>query len=84
VKAEVVFAAMRGKMSTSEIAKKYGVQPMQVWLWKKIAEEELHTLYGMTPEKERMKKLQEKVDSLHSMLEAREKELELLKQDVES
>jgi len=45
-KAKVALAAIRGDMTISEIASRYGVHPNQVSSWKKIALENLEALFA--------------------------------------
>ena len=43
-KAQVVLEALRGERTLNELAAAYGVHPMQITQWKRVALEELPTL----------------------------------------
>ena len=43
-KAKVVLEALRGERTINELASEYGVHPMQITQWKRLALEELPTL----------------------------------------
>ena len=43
-KAKVVLEALRGERTINELAAEYGVHPMQITEWKRVALEELPTL----------------------------------------
>lgn len=44
-KAKVVLAALREDRTTSELASEYGVHPIQIGLWKKVATRGLSRLF---------------------------------------
>jgi transposase-like protein len=45
-KAKVVLAALRGERTINELAAEYGVHPMQITQWKRVAWEELPKVWS--------------------------------------
>lgn len=62
-KAKVVLEALREELTLQEIAKKYGVHPNQISLWKKLAIENLPELFERPNKKsEQEREAEEKYD----------------------
>lgn len=83
-KARIVFELLQGKETATAIAEKYGVSPMHLWLWKRIAEEDMHTIFKKEQgeavgTKQKIEALEKKIDSLHKLLGERDDEIASLK-----
>lgn len=82
-KAKVTLEALLETDTTSSLATKYSVHPVQIGKWKKEAKESLYTIFEKShSEQETIKTLEKKIDELHRIIGMRDEELSWLKKKV--
>ena len=77
-KAKVALEAIRGYKTTNELASEYGVHPVQIAQWKKMAVEELPQVFGKR-ERKQMKADESLQGALYEQIGKLQMELEWLK-----
>ena len=62
LKAKIVFEALRGQKSVTDLAQQYGVHPNQIYAWKKQLQN--YAVYAFNPPGREIAKLQAKVSEI--------------------
>lgn len=82
-KAKIALEALKETSTTSELAKKHSVHPVQVGKWKKILAENSHQIFDSTnSESSIIAALRTKVDELHRIVGQRTEELTWLQKKI--